>query len=142
MSLANGAETAILALIFNATTWNNWAENDTTTPNTNTYLGLHTGDPGEAGNQTTNEAAYTDYARAAVARTSGGWTVSGNAATLTSQVSFTIAGGGTETETHMSVGGSLSGTGELVGSGTITPNISVSTGVTPILTTSTSVTLD
>lgn len=39
------------------------------------YVSLHTADPGATGDQTTNEASYTSYARVAVARTSGGWTV-------------------------------------------------------------------
>mgnify|MGYP000650276063 CR=1 FL=1 len=45
------------------------------------YVSLHTGDPGEAGNQTTNECAYGSYARVAVARSGAGWTVSGTAPT-------------------------------------------------------------
>lgn len=45
------------------------------------YVSLHTGDPGEAGNQTTSECAYGSYARVAVARSGSGWTVSGNTVT-------------------------------------------------------------
>lgn len=40
------------------------------------YVSLHTADPGATGNQTTNECAYTSYARVAVARTGAAWTVS------------------------------------------------------------------
>jgi hypothetical protein len=39
------------------------------------YVSLHTADPGVAGDQTTNEVAYTSYARVAVARSEAGWTV-------------------------------------------------------------------
>ena len=39
------------------------------------YFSLHTADPGETGDQTTNEIAYTDYARVAVARSGAGFTV-------------------------------------------------------------------
>lgn len=39
------------------------------------YVSLHTSDPGTTGDQTTNEATYTSYARVAVARTAGGWTI-------------------------------------------------------------------
>lgn len=39
------------------------------------YVSLHTADPGTTGDQTTSEATYTSYARVAVARTSGGWTI-------------------------------------------------------------------
>ena len=36
------------------------------------YVALHTADPGEAGNATTNETAYTNYARVAVGRSGAG----------------------------------------------------------------------
>lgn len=52
------------------------------------YLSLHTADPGEAGDQTTNEVSYTSYARVAVARNGSAWTVSGNAATLAANTDF------------------------------------------------------
>lgn len=142
MSATNAFETALLALIFNATTLGDYAENDSSSPLANFQLSLHTGDPGETGDQTTNEAAYTSYAREAVARTSGGWTVSGNQATLTSLLGFTQASGGSETETHFGIGRAASSTGTLDFSGTVSPNIVVSSGVTPQLTTSTAVSLD
>lgn len=142
MSLSNVAEAAILALWLNATLWDGVAQNDTSGPLTNMQESLHTADPGEGGNQTTNETGYTSYARAAVARTSGGYTCSGNTATHTSTVSFPACTGGTATITHMGIGAAASSTGELHGSGTVTPNISVSTGVTPQLTTGTTITLD
>jgi hypothetical protein len=63
----------ILALIFNATTWNNIAEDDSTSPNTDLYLSLHTASPGVGGAQTTNETAYTNYVRIPVERTTSGW---------------------------------------------------------------------
>src|SRR5881392_3242288 len=34
------------------------------------YISLHTADPGETGDQTTSETAYTNYVRVAVARSS------------------------------------------------------------------------
>jgi hypothetical protein len=37
------------------------------------YVSLHTADPGAGGDQTTNECAYTSYARVAVARSNAGW---------------------------------------------------------------------
>ncbi len=39
------------------------------------YASLYTADPGEAGSPSTNEATYGGYARVAIARTSGGWTI-------------------------------------------------------------------
>lgn len=88
MSKGNNLETDILALIFNATTIPELAENDTTSPATNITVALHTADPGEAGNQTTSETAYTGYARVNVARTSGGWTVSGNSVSPAANIDF------------------------------------------------------
>ena len=142
MSKSNTFETDILDLIFNATAIANVADNAASAPLTNLYLSLHTGDPGEAGNQETSECAYTSYARVAVARTSGGFTVSGNAATLAANVDFTEATGGSETATHFAVGTAASGTGKVLYSGTVTPNIVISTGVTPRLTTGTSISED
>lgn len=142
MSKSNTFENDILGLTFNATAIADLAENDTTTPLTSLYLSLHTAPPGEAGTQSTNECAYTSYAREAVARTSGGFTVSGSSVTLTANVDFTAATGGTETATHFAVGTLASGAGIILYSGTITPNISISTGVTPRLTTGTTITED
>ncbi len=142
MSKANAFETDLLELIFNATALDDLAENDSSSPATNLYVSLHTADPGEAGDQTTNEAAYTSYARVAVARTSGGWTVTNNSVSPASDINFPKATGGSETITHMGIGTGLSGAGYLMYSGTISPNIAVSNGVTPQITTSTTVTED
>ena len=131
MSKSNTFETDILDLIFNATAIANVADNAASAPLTNLYLSLHTGDPGEAGNQETSECAYTSYARVAVARTSGGFTVSGNSVVLASDQDFPAATGGTETATHFAIGTASTGTGKILYSGTVTPNISISTGVTP-----------
>ena len=92
MSKSNAFETDFLELIFNATAIADLAEDDTTSPATSLYVSLHTSDPGEAGDQTTNETSYTNYARVAVARTSGGWTVSGNQVSNTAAVSFPTCG--------------------------------------------------
>lgn len=131
MSKSNTLENALLALIFNATTFNNIAENDTTSPATNLYVSLHTADPGEGGDQTTNEATYTSYARVAVARTSGGWTVSGNAVTNAAAIVFPEATGGSNTITHFGVGTASSGAGQLLYSGALTASLAVSTGIEP-----------
>ena len=104
------------------------------------YVSLHTADPGEAGNQTTNESAYTSYARVAVARDGTGWTVTDNSVSPQANIVFPTATGGTETITHFGVGTSSTGSGKLLYKGAVTPNISVSTGVTPTLTTGTAVT--
>jgi hypothetical protein len=132
---------SLLALIFNATTFANVAINATSSPLTNLYVSLHTASPGTSGNQTTNEAAYTNYARVAVARTSSGWTVSGDSVVPVATIQFPQAGtmGSSETETYFGVGSSSSGSGNLYYFGTITPNIVVNTNVTPELTTASTI---
>jgi hypothetical protein len=107
------------------------------------YVSLHTSDPGEAGDQTTNEIAYTGYARVAVSRAGAAWTVTANSVSPAANIDFAeMTGGAGGTVTHFAVGASASGAGKLLYSGTVTPNISVTTGVIPRLTTATAVTED
>ena len=106
------------------------------------YFSLHTADPGEAGDQTTNEVAYTSYARVAVARTTGGFTVSTNTAALVANVSFPAGTGGSGTATNWGLGTSSSGAGKLLYKGAISPSIVCGNGVTPQLTAGTVVTED
>lgn len=131
MSKSNLLENGILALLFNATALANLAENDTTSPATSLYVSLHTADPGEGGDQTTNEATYGAYARVAVARNSGGWTVSGNAVTNTAAIVFPECTSGSNTITHFGVGVASSGAGQLLYSGALTASLAVSTGIEP-----------
>lgn len=95
------------------------------------YLSLHTADPGEAGDQTTNEIAYTSYARVAVARNGTAWTVSGNAATLAANTDFPAGTGGSGTATHFGIGTASSGAGKLLYKGALSPSIVCGDGVTP-----------
>lgn len=95
------------------------------------YVSLHTADPGEAGDQTTNETAYTNYARVAVARTTGGWTVSGNGVSNAALVQFAQCGASGATLTHFGVGTDSSGTGKLLYSGELTSSLAVSSGIQP-----------
>jgi hypothetical protein len=137
---ASTFENDLLKLIFNATAIANIADNAGSSPLTNLYVSLHTADPGAGGSQTTSEAAYTSYARVAVARTSGGFTVTGNSVSPAATISFPAATGGSETETYFAIGTASSGAGKILYRGPITPSISVSTGVTPQLTTASAVT--
>ena len=142
MSKGNTFETDLLDLIFNATPIANIADNASSSPLTNIFVSLHTGDPGEAGNQETSEATYTSYVRVSVARTSGGWTITGDSVSPVANIDFAEATGGTNTITHFAVGTLTSGTGKILYSGTVTPNIAVTTGVTPRLTTASTITED
>ena len=75
MSKGNTFESDLLSLIFNTTTISQLAINATSSAITSISVSLHTGDPGEAGDQTTSEAAYTGYTRIAVTRSTTGWVV-------------------------------------------------------------------
>lgn len=142
MGISDAAENAILALIFNATAWANYADNAAGTPQTNVACALHTADPGDAGTMSTSEVAYTDYARVNVARTSGGWTVAAGAVSPVAEIVFPLGSGGSGTVTHFSVGKTGGGAAAILWSGTTTPNIITGSGITPSLTTATSITLD
>ena len=95
------------------------------------YVSLHTADPDEAGTQATNETAYTNYARVAVARTVGGWTVSGDTVSNAALVQFPQCGVTGATLTHFGVGTDSSGAGKLLYSGSLTAPLAVSSGIQP-----------
>ena len=95
------------------------------------YIALHTGDPGEAGTAATSEAAYGSYARQAVARTVGGWTVSGNQASNAALIQFPECSSGSETITHVSITTAVSGTSKILYSGALSASRSVSSGIQP-----------
>ena len=147
MSIADVTELNILKLIFNATAIANIADNAAASAITNINVALHTADPGDAGTQQTSEATYSSYARVAVPRGTGtpGWTCSGTApaqAVPTQAITFPAGTGGSGTVTFFSVGKTISGATDIFWSGTVTPNIVTGNGITPQLTTATSITLD
>lgn len=143
MSISNTTENAILALIFNATAWANYADNAVTAPETNIHCALATADPGDAGTMATSEATYTGYARVNVARTTGGWSAPATGSTSpVATISFPAGTGGAGTVTHFSAGKTGGGAVAILFSGTVTPNIVTGNGVTPQLSTATTITLD
>jgi hypothetical protein len=145
MSKTNVFENDLLLLIFNNT---NIADiGDATGVRGSTaagslYCSLHTADPGEAGAQNTNEIAYTSYARAAVARSGAGWTVSGNSVSPAATISFPAGTGGSGTASHMGIGTLSSGAGKLMYKGDLVPDIVCGDGVTPQIGTGTTITED
>jgi hypothetical protein len=142
MSKGDTFENDFLRLIFNATAIANLADNAATSPNTQLFVSLHTADPGEAGSQSTSETTYTGYARVAVARTTAGWTVTTNSVSPVANIVFGNCTAGTATITHFGVGTATTGTGKLLYKGTVVPSIAVSAGVTPTLTTASTITED
>lgn len=131
MSKGNTFENDFVKLIFNATAIANIADNAATSPLTNLYVSLHTADVGETGDQTTNEATYTSYARVAVARSGAGWTISANAVSNAAAITFPACTGGSNTITHFAVGTAASSTGKVLYKGALSSSLAVSTGITP-----------
>lgn len=139
----NTFEADFLKLIFNATAIANLADNAGSSPLTNLFVALHTASPDETGTQVTNECAYTSYARVSVARTTGGWTVSGTNPTQVNPaaaITFPACTGGSETATHFSIGVASSGATKILYHGALSPTIAISTGVTPEMGTGTVIT--
>ena len=145
MSKSNAWENALALLVFNNTNAANIGDATGLRGSTTAgslYLSLHTADPGEAGDQTTSEVAYTSYARVAVARTSGGFTVTANAIALAANADFPAGTGGSGTATYFGIGTAASGAGVLLYSGAISPSIVCGNGVTPRINAGTIVTED
>ena len=95
------------------------------------WISLHTASPGETGNQTTSETAYTNYARQDEARTASQWTVTGNTADNDNAIGFPTGGASGATLTDFGLGSDTSGTGNLFLFGALTASLAVSSGITP-----------
>lgn len=130
MSASNTFENDLMLLIFNKTL-PSYLGTLSGTGDASFYLALFTADPTETG-ALTNECAYGSYARVAVARTSGGWTVSGNQATNTAIVQFaksTLTGADA---THIGVvSGGTPGAGTLLMSKQLLTATPTTTGIQP-----------
>lgn len=143
MSFSNITENAILALIFNASPWANYAINATASPQTQIACALHYADPGETGTMNNSEATYTSYTRINVNRDSGGWSVVNDTVHPVANIDFPTATGSIqETETFGSFGKTGGGATPILLSGSLTPGIFVSPGVTPRYTTASTIQLD
>lgn len=134
MSATNAFETALLTLYFNNTDHANVGDasgiqNSATAGSF--YISLHTSDPGEAGDQTTNETAYTNYARVAVARSAAGWTIASANCSNAAAVTFPACGVTGATITHFGIGSASSGAGNLFFKGALSSSLAVSSGITP-----------
>lgn len=119
-SFSNGTQQSVLKLLFQAVAWANIADNTASSPATVLYISLHNADPGEGGTQSTNETAYTNYVRVAVARSAGGFAISGSSPAIISNVNainFAQCGVTGDTLTHFGVGLAPTGSGTLLASG-------------------------
>lgn len=129
MSKSNTFENDSLKLYFLGSTIANIADNAASAPATNLYVSLYTGDPGEAASVAA-ECAYTGYARAAVPRSSVGWTVTGSVVTPALDIDFPVptAAPGSPA-THFGVSRTIAGAPDYIG--TLTPSITIATGMVP-----------
>ena len=135
MSMSNASETALLNLLFNNVDWANIGDaaglqNSATAGSF--YVRLHTADPGEAGTGSTNEVSYTGYAPVAVARSSAGFTVSGNQVSNTATVQFGECTAGSSTATHFSVCDGNGAGAAIIYSGSLSASRAISAGITPL----------
>lgn len=134
MSKSDAFESALLALVFqNANIANVGDATGLRGAATagQLFVALHTADPGEAGTQTTSEVAYTGYARVGLARSSGGFTITGNSVSPAANVDFPACTAGSATATHFSLGVASTGAGMVLYKGALTPAIAIAPGVTP-----------
>jgi hypothetical protein len=149
MSISDTTENNILNLFFRAVTIAGYAA--TAGTETNIGISLHTADPGDAGTATTSEittGAYAGYTRVNVARSTGGWSAAASGSiSPAANIDFPAGTGGTgATASFFATASSNAtpptGAATILWSGTITPNIVCGNGVTPRLTTASTITLD
>jgi hypothetical protein len=101
----------LLKLIFQQVSYPGFADPTATSPITTLYLSLHTASPTATGTQSSSEALYGGYARQPVARTTAGWTVTGNSVSPAAMVQFPTATSGSEQELYLGIGTAASGAG-------------------------------
>ena len=134
MTLSDAAENALINLLYNNNNWANVGDATGLRGSASAgslYISLHTADPGETGTQSTSEAAYTGYARVAVARTAGGFTCTADTASTAAAVTFPACTGGSATVTLNDNDTTTSSGGNLIASGALTASLAVSNGITP-----------
>jgi hypothetical protein len=126
-------ENALLLLIFNNTNIANIGDATGLRGSTTVgslYIALYTVAPTDSTQGT--ETVYTNYARVAVARTVGGWTVSGNACSNAAAITFPQCGAtGATLEAFAICTGDVETTNDAIYWGDLTSNLVVSNGITP-----------
>jgi hypothetical protein len=123
---------SIINLMYRATAWANVADNAAGSPLTNVHVGLHTGNLTAGTNsQAENETAYTNYARQAVARSTGWNAASGGGTANAATISFPQCGVTGATLTHCSTGIASSGATGVWHYGALNASLAVSSGITP-----------
>jgi hypothetical protein len=129
-------EEQLLYLILQGVSIPNIADNAATSPLTDLYISLHTSDPTDAANQSTNEVTNPGYARIPISRTSSIWLVVGGIAQYDwpTILEFpVITGGASTTATHFGLGTSPTGAGKLLYFGPLTTPVPIEAGVQVII---------
>lgn len=135
MSMSNAAETSLLQILFQNLAWAGIGNPGGLQPSGvagSFYVRLHSADPGEAGTQATSEISYTGYAAVAVARSAGGFTISGDTVSNTATVQFGECTAGTATAAWFTVGLDPTGAGQVLYRGQLNDSRSISAGITPL----------
>jgi len=124
---------SIIDLIFHGTAWADIAENDSSTPLTSYWIGLHTANPGVGGSQLTSEATYGSYARKEVTRNIGGWENSSGGETSNAAILQFIeaTAGATNEIQYISIGKASSGAGLVLYVGELASYRTISEGIQP-----------
>jgi hypothetical protein len=134
--MSNVSETALLNLLFVNAAFAGIGDAGGIQPSAaagDLYISLHTSTgPGEAGDQTTNEASYGGYARVAVARAASTFTVLDNTVSNAKTVQFAECTSSTAIVTYFAVGLASSSTGTVLYSGVLSDPRTVSAGITPL----------
>jgi hypothetical protein len=134
MSATNAFETSLLGLIITNVAAANVGDASGLQPSAAAgvfWISLHTASPGETGDQTTNESAYTNYARQDEARNTTQWTVTGNTADNDNAIGFPTGGATGSTVTDFGIGSAETTAGNLFLFGALTSSLAVSSGITP-----------
>jgi hypothetical protein len=132
MSATDAFETGIMTLVFQNVAYANVGDASGLQPSATAgsfYISLHTADPGETGDQTTSESAYTNYARVAVARSAAAWSHAAGVTDNDAAINFATCGVTGSTITHVGIGTASAGAGNRLFNGTA--SLAVTNGVTP-----------
>lgn len=134
MSAKDGFEYTLLQHIFNNAAVTGIGDSGGLLPSSGAgslYVALYTVTPSDSAQGT--ECDYNGYARVAVARTTGGWTISGNNASNTAAITFgQCVSGATDTAVAFSINtGSATGVNDAILWGALSSNLDISVGVTP-----------
>ena len=122
MSLSNTTENAVLKCLLQGT-------DPSYRAGATQYLALFVSDPGETASLA-GECDYTGYARVALTKSSA-WTDGGSSFTNAALVQFGACTAGSNTVSHFAVVDTASGSVNMMISGALSGNLSVSSGIQP-----------